>query len=363
MSGKTSLKLSSRTPNVQLTPEQERFKFLIAQIEKVRKDRADGEASILRFRNEYAARMQPLRATLTTVCRDTVFAVDRLLDLPGWSRTERESLQNILRGTAEALLEANSADLELKAMFDKHSPTSYDAAKQEELQRLKEQAEELTGLDLGEETGIHTEEDLVQRMYEEMSAREAASESARSQQQRESVAQKRIDANAQITKSSLREIYRKLASAVHPDREHDPQRRAEKNALMQKINQAYAANDLLALFEAQLEIGAIDAERISAFSAQRLKQYNKLLAQQLAAARSAIRDMENGFRVDYGLDPDHGVTPQKFNQVIQGQARGIRAEIARQKQFLLVLKEKASAKRWLKEQRRFARALDDLDDE
>ncbi|WP_341888453.1 hypothetical protein [Variovorax sp. YR752] len=45
----------------------------------------------------------------------------------------------------------------------------------------------------------------------------------------------------------MRDIFRKLASALHPDRETDAQQRKVKTALMQKANQAYAANDLLAL--------------------------------------------------------------------------------------------------------------------
>jgi hypothetical protein len=39
--------------------------------------------------------------------------------------------------------------------------------------------------------------------------------------------------------------------------------------------------------------------------------------------------------------------------VIQRQARAIRAEIARQKEFLSVLSNKTTARRWLKERRRF----------
>src|SRR5690349_234103 len=79
----------------------------------------------------------------------------------------------------------------------------------------------------------------------------------------------------------LREIYRKLASAVHPDREADAERRAEKNELMQKINRAYATNDLLTLLEAQLRLEQIDPEHVTKLSGERLKHYNKLLSEQL----------------------------------------------------------------------------------
>ncbi|MGH8176318.1 MAG: J domain-containing protein [Steroidobacter sp.] len=365
MSGKKSLQISSRASDARLTLDQERFNFLIGQIAKARKALAEWEANALKFRQDHAQRLQPLRATLTAVCRESVFALDRLVDQPGWSRLERAALREMLCGTAEALLEANGGDVELKALFDKHSRIDFDSAKREELQRLKAQAEAFTGFDLGDD-GIRTEEDLVQRMYEEMSAREAAADarqSAKAERQRQSAAQKRSEANAQLARQSLREIYRKLASAVHPDREPDPERRQEKNALMQKINQAYAANDLLTLFETQMQIEQIDASHIGAISAQRLKQYNKLLAEQLANLRETMRGMEAAFCMDHGLQPGGGLNPHKLGQLIQRQARRVRAEIEQQQQFLRVLADRAAMKRWLKQQRRSAREDDYFDDE
>ncbi|MET0983955.1 MAG: J domain-containing protein [Steroidobacteraceae bacterium] len=255
----------------------------------------------------------------------------------------------------------NPDDGSLKELFEKHSEASFDAVKQEEMQRLKEEAEELTGLDLGDEAGIRTEEDLIQRMYEQMAAREAAqeaSQSAESRHRHEAAVNRRTGAAAQLVRQSLREIYRKLASAVHPDRESDPLRRKEKNALMQKINQAYAANDLLTLFEVQIEIGKSDPDPIGTVSSQRLKEYNKLLAQQLQDAKATMRELEAGFRMDFGLTADSHLSPQKLNLVTQRQARAIRAEITRQKEFLSLLSNKTATQRWLKEQRTFASAID-----
>jgi hypothetical protein len=165
-----------------------------------------------------------------------------------------------------------------------------------------------------------------------------------------------------MARQSLREIYRKLASAVHPDRESDPERREAKNALMQTINQAYAANDLLTLFETQMQIEQIDSTHISKTSTQRLKQYNKLLAEQLSELKTAVTDMQVAFCMDHDLTPGAGLNPQKLSHLIQRQARGMRAEVAQQQQFLRVLADKASTRRWLKQQRAFAREVY-IDDE
>lgn len=365
MSGKTSLKVSAQAA-VRLTPDQERFRYLIAQLEKMRKARADWEVSVQKFRNEHAEKMNPLRSSLKAVSRETVFVLDTMLDQPSWSRSERAALKDILCGTATVLLEANRDDEELKALYDKHSEQGFDAVKREELQHLKTVAEEATGLDLGDVEGLLTEDDLVERVYKEMAAREAAAEAERaegSQHKKTSAEEKRAAENEQQAKQSLRDIYRKLASAVHPDREPDPELRDKKNALMQKINQAYASNDLFALFEAQIQIEQLDSRHVGEVATQRLKQYNKLLARQLEDAKAVVREAESNFRADYGLDPGASLSPQALILVSRRQARDIRAEIARQQQFLVVLANKTSIKRWLKEQRRFARAMDFPDDE
>jgi hypothetical protein len=365
MSAYKSLQISANGNAAPLTPDQVRFNFLTAEIEKARKARADWDANSLKFRKDYSQKLQPLRASLTAVCRETVFAIDHMIDQPGWSRADRAALREILCGTADALLEANSDDVELKAIFDKHSEVGFNASKQEELQQLKEHAEELMGLDLGAED-IRTEDELVQRMYKEMAAREAAEEARqgeKSERRRKSAAEKRSETNAQLAKQSIREIYRKLASAVHPDRESDPQRRDEKNALMQKINQAYAQNDLMTLFETQMQLEQMNSIQMSATSKERLRQYNKLLAEQLTAMRAALKDMETAFCMDFGLPPTSALTPPKLSQLIQRQARLVRAEIAQQQQFLRVLADKPATKRWLKQQRQYAREDDAYDDE
>lgn len=366
MSAKNSLQVSKHVRSSRPTLEQERFRFLLAEIEKTRRAETELEASFLKFRREHTEKLAPLRAALRSACRECVFALDRLIDQPGWSRLDRIALEDMLRATAEALLETNEADDEIKAVFDKHNPTTFDSIKEEQLERLKEHAEEM-GFDLGDPENIRTEDDLMQRMYEEMAAREAASEDAedddaRRHARRKSRPKETLGDSAKAAKQTIRELYRKLASAVHPDREPDPARRHEKNLLMQKINQAYAANDLMALFEAQMEIERIDSTEIGQLGAARLKHYNKLLAEQLAALKAKLKDMEVAFCMDLGLPRTGGMTPAKLARIIREQARSMRAEITRQQRLLELIGNKAAMKRWLKQQRQLARGAFDFDD-
>ena len=130
--------------------EQQRFQFLIRQIEDARKAFTDLEKRIEAFRQLRLQKLQPVRASLTRALRETIFAIDRLLDQRGWSRAEQAALRDILTGTAEIVIEVAGEDPEIKAVYNKHSNLDFDTAKDEDIQRLKAEAEASTGFDLGE---------------------------------------------------------------------------------------------------------------------------------------------------------------------------------------------------------------------
>src|SRR5690606_20305824 len=79
---------------------------------------------------------------------------------------------------------------------------------------------------------------------------------------------------------SVREVYRKLVSALHPDREIDAAERKRKTRLMQRANQAYERNDLLELLALQIETEQIDAAALASVPEERLKHYNQVLLDQ-----------------------------------------------------------------------------------
>jgi uncharacterized protein YciW len=92
--------------------------------------------------------------------------------------------------------------------------------------------------------------------------------------------QKRAEAE-RIAKQSVRDVYRKLASALHPDRSSETFSPEQKLLLMQRVNQAYEADNLLGLLNIQLEIEQVDMEQLSSFTPERMQHYNHVLRQQL----------------------------------------------------------------------------------
>jgi hypothetical protein len=359
-----TLQISTGQAAATSTPQHKHFNTLIRQIEQARQTLAAWHENIGLYRQAHAQVLLPLEAELMAARRQWVFALDALLGQRGFTRAERETLSELVCDCAGALLHARDGDQELKALFARHADVDFDTERQQMVRAMKDMTEVITGLDLGDDEGIETDADLLERMEQGLKERAQAEEAARGEhgerathaaRGRKSAARERREAEALQATQSVREIFRKLASALHPDRESDMKQREAKTVLMQKVNQAYAANDLLTLLELQLQIEQIDAGHIANASAQRLKHYNKVLGEQLGELRTEVERVELGFRIDFGLEDGWGLNPRKLGELLEQNGRELRAELNQQQREMRMLADPAATKRWLKRQRQLLR--------
>lgn len=362
------LQISSATSDAALSPEQKRFNTLIKQIEKLRQTLAGWHEFIPQYVRAHAQVIVPLVEGARAVEREWVFALAGLLEQPGWTKGERATLGELITEGAGALLGDDGDDAELKALFDQHSDVDFDTEQQEARTAMQAMMETMTGVDLGDPDEIRSEEELFQRMQEAIKAKGAETSGsspheAHASARRQTAAQKRREAEAQQATQSVREVFRKLASALHPDREPDAAAREAKTALMQKANQAYAANDLLTLLELQLQIEQVDAGHVGRASAQRLKHYNKVLAEQLAELKNEIVRVEAGFRMDFGHPFEWNVGPKKLLASIDQEAKRLRTHVAMVRHDLRRLGDKAATKHLLRQERQRLRQRDAMADE
>jgi hypothetical protein len=347
------------------SPEHKRFYNLIRQIEKVRQSLVGWRDQILRFRQAYTDQLIPLQDSIVAIVRERLFALDRALEQRCWSRAERDMMRNLLCDAAAGLLETRP-DAALKELFDKHSRVDFDTEKQRELAVLSELTQMFTGVDLGDTSSIRSEEDLVERVSEQMAAREEArraQQDARAQRRgkSKSAAQQRREDETKRVTQSVREIFRKLVSALHPDREPDPAQREAKTTLMQKVNQAYEANDLLTLLEVQLQIEQVSPDQIHDTDPQRLKHYNKVLAEQLTSLKLEVEQLKTDLHMEFDV-PLRGSDPRQITSLVKQQEHLLRAELAREKRELSLLADVAATKQWLRRRREEERRAERDDD-
>ncbi len=344
-----------------LSPAQKRFNTLLKRIEQARGTVAAWQRQVPVYLEAHVALVVPLLAQQAGARREWAFALGGLLDRPkGWTKAERETLTDLLCDAAGALLdEQDEPDAELKALYDRHADTDFDTEQLLDLQAMKDMAATMTGIDLGDDT-VASREELMQRLqagFAAIDAQDEAPEAAAAPQRRQRAAaqarrESRAEAEARAVTQSLREIYRKLASTLHPDRETDVAAREAKNALMQRANQAYAANDLLTLLELQLQTEQIDAGHMARASAVQLKHYNKVLAEQLEELQDEQARLEAEFRFKIGIGPGPRLNPLQLGPLLDEHKRALRGDLARQRQWMRMLDDPAATKRWLKAMRR-----------
>lgn len=117
---------------------------------------------------------------------------------------------------------------------------------------------------------------------------------------------------------------------------------------MQRVNVAYAANDLLGLLELQLEIEQIDQAGLNNLSEERIKQYNKILDGQLREIERETASIEYSVAMEMGGQGHGHLTPQALLRclrvdIVEMQAK-VDAIVAELEEFRDVNKLKA----WLK---------------
>lgn len=246
------------------------FNSLIKQIEKRRTRLRAWETVMPTFQKQYVDELLPLERELTDLQIKMVYRLDEAWGQKGLTKAERCTLSELIADLAGNLIEGFD-DPQFKAIYNQHSKSDYDIEAAAELEDMKSALEMMLGVKLGADVDMRSPEEVLQRAHAQMKEQQAQVAAEYLVREERRVKRKRsakeIDAQAKKEKEraelsqSIREVYRKLASALHPDRESDPHERDRKNTLMQLANQAYGKNDLLRLLELQLELEHIEPPR------------------------------------------------------------------------------------------------------
>lgn len=321
---------------------QARFDRLIREIGQLRERLAQWQSFQVTCQNRILTELNPLQAAWNARRRDMVMLVDELLTVPQAGRplghVQRAKLEQFLLSLARGLLAEPDAasDTALIAVFDRYSDVTHAEIARNELQFTRSMLGEVFGVDVGDDPDITSAQALMDRAEDEMAerlAREALErEQAQAERQAAAPTSKKAQA-AQEVSQSLREVYRKLVSSLHPDRETDPAEHARKTALIQRVNQAYDARDLLTLLTLQIEIEQISAADLGAVPDQRVAHYNAVLTEQRDQLRAEVQD--HVFQFQHLVDPEvfrGELTPAVVDEFLTG-------DIARVKFQLEVINE------------------------
>ena len=356
-----------------LTPAQQRFNDLLAQIERL-----SGQIQRLQAwsdRHRYA-HIQALRESvqLAQAHRKSLllFVHERLQTADLTDRQQRMA-RGLVRGLIDHL--APSADPQVQALADVYvsEEDAQEAAQEqaEAAQRLRERIEQALGQPIEKPDQYQTPEDMMQagmrqwqRQQEADEQRKAAKRAARKAQKqaqkKDAAAEKGQVPAAQLreldAKSAIRTVFRQLASALHPDREPDDTERLRKTRLMSEVNAAYEKNDLTTLLRLQMSVTQVKPGSAARMADAQLVAMALLLKEQVAALEDDLDGLQSRLSrelcVPVRADADEASMTQALQRIQADQrhsADSLAADLRR-------IQSDAELKRWLKEQWQLAKA-------
>jgi hypothetical protein len=359
-----------------LTPAQQRFNDLLAQIERLsgQIERLEAWSDKHRY-----AHIQALRESVQlsqSHRKSLLLFVHERLQTADFTDRQQRMARGLVRGLMAHL--AATSDPQVQALVDLYvsEEDEQEAAEDqaEAAQRLRERIEEALGQPLEKPSQYQTPEEMMaagmrqwqrqQQADEERKTAKRAARKAQKQAQKKSAAAEKGEVPAALmreldAKSAIRTIFRQLASALHPDREPDEQERLRKTGLMSEVNAAYEKNDLTTLLRLQMQVTQINPQNkagTTRMADDKLIAMSLLLKEQVAALEDDLDQLENRLSrelcVPVRADADEASLSQSLQRIQADQrhsADSLAADLRR-------IQNDAELKRWLKEQWQLAKA-------
>lgn len=253
-----------------INPAQQAFREAVQQVEGLRQRLRDLQAEQAEARRRYWQQVGPA-ARAVVEARQTLFApLETALLLHFFSRVEEQQITGVIIGNARALQERfgeDASDILLKyAPQRRAAPARRDASDSAETNSTS------SSLPPHEQAA---EQARARRKTKAQKAQEAADKAAREEEQG--------------LLSNTKTLYRQLARTHHPDLERNPDAQQHKTALMQRITEAYEANDLYTLLQLLSESAPTDHADDDV-----LTRYTQALRQQQIELKQQLNELKYG---------------------------------------------------------------------
>ena len=286
----------SRRRSVPLNKAQSAFNKLLGEIERLERRLGEWHEFEETHQKRVATDLVPLirqigdeRCRLILLC---AAILDGEHDGHKVKNTERRRLAELLLDLCDVYFdEVDEAASEVIAVYDRFAERSWSDEQHEQMATLRDEAYELFGMELPEDA-----DDMASFEAAFKAMAEEHEETLEDSTNRPGKQDSKTGAAASDIKQALREIFRKLASALHPDRGNDEDR-PRRHELMQRANEAYERSDLVELLKLQLDADQIDEGHLATISQTTLQDYNRVLRQQSSCLKAELEEIDSRFRM------------------------------------------------------------------
>lgn len=329
--------------------EQTEFELLIEQGKTLSAKLDALKILIDQHRRSYASTVPVLQKKQDSLRRAMVLWLDQRLKGEGLTARHERLIRRLICSIAMEF--ALSGDRVMRALHDVHSEEKLADIERAQAAEAQAYLKEAMGAEFGEDQVFENLDDVLHAKFDFM--RKEAEARAKNREARRAKKKKMSPADLQAAEdveSALRSLYRKLASALHPDRESDEEIRTYKTQLMSEANTAYERRDLLALLELQTKAQLPESTLSTALARKKLVALTDLMRERCTVLHREIRDTELQATAEFVLPASMTIHENSLKHHLNSRKREMLLELRRLNEELTSVKTDAGLKRWIKEQ-------------
>ena len=303
--------------NRPLSPTQKKFNQLNDKIEIQKQQLQEWEEVAEFARQQVNGKLIPLwdklaqeRAALIVVLHDAALQYKLTkIELAKLDHLVCELCEIVLGRSVDDGQENNAQESRvqeknLKRIYAVHAGKDFDPPKRHNIASEQERDNEEIHGDASADTDLDNADDRYDNdnfddhddtdAFDEKMA--SSHEDRQQQQKRPSKKQKEKEIKQQqadaLANQSLKQMYKRLAAILHPDREPLETEKIRKTGLMQRATDAYQTNDLMGLIQLQVEISQQGISNIGDLADEQLNLYNMNLTKYSKQLQQEILSLE-----------------------------------------------------------------------
>lgn len=325
----------------------------MARLERLQQQIDDLEALARDERERRSRELQPLQLRRRELMVALAQGLAGRLEDKSLSERQRQVARDRVCALAAQL--ADEGDANMRELHDRYSPRSWQDRRRDAAQDLRLKLEARLGevLDLGDaplspELVWRVGLEKLRELQEGRRGQRQDRAQARQARRGTAGAQEALQAQAAEADQTLRQIYRQLASAWHPDREPDEQERQRKTELMGQANAAYERQDLMSLLRLQGQAvqggeGAVGPAQAD----ERLAAMTLLLKRQVAERERTRAALQSDLALEFDLPPGQAAQPQTLAVDRRAKLEALQQSVRDRERDLRCLGEVSALRRWL----------------
>jgi len=256
------------------SPARQAFRQAVLDVENLRARLHDLRHEQAEARRRYGQQVGPAAAAVVAARRGLFPPLEEALLLGYFSRLEEAQIAGAIVGNARTLEDRFGEDE--AAIIQKYAPAG------------PRRAPSAAGPTPADGATAASGPDPTLPPHEQAAAAARARRQTKAQRA-QAAAEAAARADQKQLESNTKTLYRQLARTHHPDLERDPAKQVAKTAQMQRIIEAYEADDLYALLQLLAESGPADTETDDV-----LARYTRALLQQQVALKQEMNAVKYG---------------------------------------------------------------------